>query len=181
MSRWMKIALAAALAVSLAGFASACGGSDLGDIDEGQSFEMGDLRYNVFYDRFLNPQQIEDADYVKGLPAPPAGKAYYGVFVLIVNEGDKTVELPQPGDFKMSDTTGAVYTPIDNEGTDFGFPFGSPLEKDSEVPEPESIAAQGPTQGSLLLFLVDQQVTENRPLELEINSQGETANVKLDV
>jgi hypothetical protein len=181
MSRWMKIALAAALALSLAGFASACGGTDLGDIDEGESFKMGDLRYNVLYDRFLNPQQIEDGDYVKGLPTPPEGKAYYGVFVLVKNEGGDTVTLPDASDFKMSDTLDDVFTPVDNSTTDFGFPFGQPLPKDSEVPDPDSIAAAGPTQGSVVLYLVDQNVTESRPLELEIDSEGETATIKLDV
>jgi hypothetical protein len=181
----MRIVLAAALALSLAGFVSACGGSDdLSGIDEGQSFELNGLRYNVVYDRFLNPAQTEDSQYLKGLPAPPQGKAYYSVFILVKNDGNDTITLPNQGDITMTDTVQPqdTFTPIDNSATDYGFPFGQTLAKDDEVPDPDSIAASGPTEGSLVLFLVDQGVTENRPLDLHIDNQGpEDATVKLDV
>jgi hypothetical protein len=182
MSRWIRIAIAATLAVSVAGFASACGAHpDLDDISEGQSFEMGELRYTVLYDRFLNPDQVEDADYVKGLPDPPAGQHYYGVFLIVKNEGGEDVTLPDRGDFHMEDAFHQEYEPLENEGNEFFFPFGSVLPKESEVPDPDSLAAQGPTQGSLLIFQVEQGITEEVPLHLKIHSADEEASIKLDV
>ena len=47
---------------------------------------------------------------------------------------------------------------------------------------PNSIAADGPTQGSLILFLIEEASTENRPLELEIPlPSGEVGVVELDI
>lgn len=176
-----RIALAVALAVGL----GALGGcklneTDLGDIDEGQSFELGELRYNVLYDRFLNAQQVEDRDYATGLGPPPAGKIYFGVFVLIKNLSGEEQTLPGADGFKITDTTGAVYTPI-TTGSLYEFPYGGTIPGHGDVPDPDSTSASGPIQGSLVLFEIDQGATENRPLELEIDSGGEKANVKLDL
>ena len=55
------------------------------------------------------------------------------------------------------------------------------LDSDETIPTPDSVAADGPTQGSMLLFLLSSDVSENRPLDLEIDSQGETAKIKLDL
>jgi hypothetical protein len=50
------------------------------------------------------------------------------------------------------------------------------------VPTIDSAAASGPIKGSMLLYLVDEQATENRPLELEIpGPDGETGTVALDL
>ncbi|MFN2613135.1 MAG: hypothetical protein ABR536_07185 [Solirubrobacterales bacterium] len=169
-----------AFAVSLAGVAAGCGKSGLDDIDEGQSFEMSSLRMNVLYDRFLNPAQTEDAGYVSGAPAAPEGKEYFGVFLLITNDGDHEVPLPSASDFSIEDTTKAKYVPADVDN-DFTFPYGQTVAEDHQVPDPDSIAAAGPTQGSLVLFLLDQGVTENRPLTLHIRYLGEQADIKLDL
>ena len=49
------------------------------------------------------------------------------------------------------------------------------------MPAPGTAAANGPTQGAIVLFLVDQAVSENRPLKLEIELQGETGEITLDI
>lgn len=177
MSRWLRIALAAVLAVGLIA-AVGCGKTPLDDIDEGQSFEMGDLRYNVLYDRFLNPQQVEDGDYVA--EQPPAGQKYFAVFVLVENLGSEDLTLPERSDFKITDTTGASYEPVQSNSL-FSFPYGGTIGADGTVPDPESVAASGPTQGAMVLFLLDGGVNENRPLELHISDQGEEAKIKLDL
>jgi hypothetical protein len=181
MSRWLRIALAAVLAAGIIAVAG-CGKTPLNDIVEGQSFEMGDLRYNVLYDRFLNPQDIEDADYVSG--QPPAGKKYFAVFVLVENNGGDDLTLPQRPDFRITDTTitdtAAGYEPVESNSK-FSFPYGATIGKDEKVPAPDSVAASGPTQGAMVLFLLDDGVTENRPLQLHISNQGEEAQIKLDL
>ena len=47
---------------------------------------------------------------------------------------------------------------------------------------PDSTAAEGVIGGAMLLFLVDQNVAENRPLELEIPGEaGEVGRIELDI
>src|ERR671924_306451 len=41
------------------------------------------------------------------------------------------------------------------------------------IPEAGSVAQLGPTAGSMLLFKLPLQTTENRPLELEIEGEGD--------
>jgi hypothetical protein len=51
-----------------------------------------------------------------------------------------------------------------------------------EIPIPSTTAAEGVIGGAMLLFLVDQQVAENRPLELEVpGDAGESGFVELDI
>ena len=50
------------------------------------------------------------------------------------------------------------------------------------TPAPIDTTAQtGPTLGSLLIFSVDDEVSENRPLKLEIESDGGLGEVILDI
>ncbi len=50
------------------------------------------------------------------------------------------------------------------------------------IPAPDTVAAAGPTQGALILFLVDDDVSEERPLELEIESAaGGEGLIELDI
>jgi hypothetical protein len=193
MSRWSRIALAAVLAVGLVAAAAGCGGSSpLSSIDEGEGFDLGGLRWNVLYDRFLNPAQVEDAAYLTGQPTAGPDQVYFGEFVLVKNDGSDPKPLPDRNDFRITDTTitdvTRGYEPVESSSL-FSFPFGGTIAGDSTVPDPDSVAAQGPTQGVMLLFLLNRGVTENRPLELHICSdnstsdtcQGEEATIKLDL
>ncbi|MDX6615443.1 MAG: hypothetical protein QOD60_534, partial [Solirubrobacterales bacterium] len=94
MSRWPRIALAAVLAVGLVAAAAGCGSSSLASIDEGQSFDLGGLRWNVLYDRYLNPAQVEDAAYLTGQPEAGPNQVYFGEFVLVKNDGSDPKPLP---------------------------------------------------------------------------------------
>src|ERR687892_464237 len=59
--------------------------------------------------------------------------------------------------------------------------LGAAVAPDSEVPAPDSAAASGPVKGAMALFLVDEGISENRPLELEILAEGEEGRVELDI
>ncbi len=62
--------LLAAVAVGAAG----CGySSDSKDVVEGEPVKLGDVKYNVVFSRFLNPNDTEDAAYLVGQPKPPVG------------------------------------------------------------------------------------------------------------
>jgi hypothetical protein len=175
-----KGALAAVLALALSG-AAGCG-NDLGkEADEGVPIKLGDLQFNVQETRFLNPTQPDDKEYLAGQDVPaPADKAYLGVFLTIHNEGDSTVKLPTEAEMSVVDTTGAGYEAIPSS-TPFAAPLGTELEGGGDIPAPDTAAANGPTQGAIVLFLLPQGITENRPLELEIDFEGETGNITLDI
>jgi hypothetical protein len=174
-------AMAAAMAVAaLALGIAACGEEHETEVVEGEPIELGDLHFNVQLTRFLNTADREDAEYLEDLPAPKPNTSYLGVFIEVENEGDDAATLPTAEGMEIEDTTGAIYHPIETE-TVFGFPFGEELEGGEEIPLSDTASASGPIQGSVIAFLVSDDVSENRPLELEINAGGETGLIELDI
>ena len=175
------LALVSVLAISLVG-ASGCGDNSPGKVaEEGVPIQLGDLKLNVQETRFLNPAQPDDSQYLAGqkLPPPPS-KAYLGVFLTVHNEGDSAVALPTTSQMTIVDTTGAIYPAIPSH-TPFAAPLGAQIAGGGDIPAPDTAAANGPAQGSLVLWLVDQGITENRPLKLQIAYQGETGEITLDI
>jgi hypothetical protein len=174
------LALAFVLALTLLGVAGC--GNDLGkESEEGDPIQLGDLEINVQETRFLNPGQADDSEYLKGQMLPtPAGKSYLGVFLTMENHADSAVRLPTNAEVSVTDTTGAAYASLPSH-TDFAAPLGTELAGGAEIPAPGTAAANGPTQGALAIFLVNQGVSENRPLKLEIEFQGETGDITLDI
>jgi hypothetical protein len=156
--------------------------NDLGkEADEGVPIQLGDLKFNVQETRFLNPSQADDKEYLEGQQVPaPAGKSYLGVFLTIQNSGSDPVRIPANADMSVVDTTGAAYESIPSH-TDFAAPLDSTLAPGADIPGPGTAAANGPTQGSIVLFVLPEGVSENRPLKLEIDSQGETGEITLDI
>jgi hypothetical protein len=174
------LALAFALALALVGFAG-CGNDLSKEADEGVPIKLGDLEINVQETRFLNPSQPDDKEYLEGQQLPtPAGKSYLGVFLTVVNKGDQPARLPANAQVSVTDTTGAAYESIPSH-TPFAAPLGSELASGAELPAPDTAAQSGPVQGSLVLFLTDKGISENRPLKLEIESEGETGEITLDI
>jgi hypothetical protein len=157
----------------------ACGEEHHLEVIEGEGVELGELTYNVQLTRFLNEGDTEDASYLVGQPDPPAGKRYLGVFMKVTNDGSEPATVAGP--MEVVDTRENVYDPIESE-SEYALDPAAVVEPDQELPEPGSTAAAGPIKGSMLLFLVDDFVTENRPLELEIpGPDGEKGLVELDL
>lgn len=180
-ARNAALALFAALLAAFAFALTACGSSEEEtDAFEGEPIELGNLKFNVQLTRLLNPDDVEDKEYLAGQPDPPAGSSYLGVFLEVENEGDETVNLPSVEDMEIVDTTGAVFSPIDTD-TVFGFPFGEPLLQGEAIPIVDSAAASGPVNGAILIFLIDNSASENRPVELEISADGEQGQIELDL
>jgi hypothetical protein len=177
-----KGALAAVLFCVLAVLGVAGCGNDLSkEADEGVPIQLGDLKFTVQETRFLNQSQPDDQEYLAGQQLPtPTGKSYLGVFLTIENTGDSPVRIPTNAEMSVVDTTGAAYQSIPSH-TDFAAPLGSTLAPGADIPAPGTAAANGPTQGALILFLTDEGVSENRPLKLEIEFQGETGEITLDI
>ena len=171
-------ALAAILALVSLGVV-ACG-NDENDrtVKEGEAIELGDLLYNVQITRFLTPADPEDAAYLEGEPDPPPGKAYLAVFMTVENQGDDTATVP--GDFEIEDTRGDTYPSLSSDSP-YALKPGAQLGADDKLPAPGTPAANGPIQGAMVLFLIVETATENRPLELKIPSQAGDGRVELDI
>ncbi len=167
-----------ALAVPIAG----CGEEheETPEAVEGEPLELGELLYNVSITRFLNPNIVEDRAYLEGAPEEPLGKSYLGVFIQIKNESEDT-EVPSAGNYSVVDGSHRVYEPFDLV-TEFSLDVGAVVPPEGVIPALDTVAAAGPTQGALLLFLVDDDVSEERPLELEIQSVvGGEGLIELDI
>jgi hypothetical protein len=167
-------ALVCAAAMPLA----ACGEEEETEVVEGEPVELGDLAYNVAITRFLNPDDSEDAEYLEGQPEPPEDEQYLGVFMTVANEGDQAA--PIPSTFDIVDTTGATYEALESDSP-YALPLGDEIEADGELPALSTPAADGPIKGAMVLFLVPESVSENRPLELEIPSSEGDGKVELDI
>lgn len=164
-----------ALAVPLA----ACGQEEHTEVVEGQPLELGELRYNVAITRFLNPADVEDAEYLEGQPELPTGKSYLGVFLTVRNDNEDEA-LPSADGYVVTDTSGVDYEPVESESP-YALELGASVPADGELPLPDSTAAEGVIEGSMLLYLVDDAVSESRPLMLEIESDLGTGEVELDI
>jgi hypothetical protein len=150
---------------------------------EGIYVDVGKLVYQVQLSRFLNPGDPEDKQYLVGVPPneqPTAGETWFGVFMRVKNYSDES-SVPT-SDFTIKDTEGNEYRPIPLPDTN---PFAyhpASLPAHQVYPSPESAAANGPIQGSLILFKLKTDSLQNRPLVLEISQAGEEpSRVDLDL
>lgn len=174
-TRKLLAALLAGAALAVAG----CGDPEEGEpIREGLAHELEGLDYNVFITRQLNLSLPEDDTYYDG-PPPPAGSSFYGVFIEVCNRSDDPHE--SVDHFVIKDTQGAEFEPVElPEENDFAY-RPELLQPEQCIPARGSVAQLGPTAGAMLLFQLPQAATENRPLELEIGSGGESVAFELDI
>ena len=168
--------------VALAAGAAACGDEEPG-VDEpareGLALPLDGVDYNVFLTRQLNPAITADIAFFEGPEAEP-GETLYGVFIQVCNHSDEPRETVE--EFKITDSVGTEFEPeelpLENQ---FAY---HPQELDPKqcIPRAGSVAQQGTTGGAMLLFRLPLENTENRPLELEIQGEGdETLRYELDL
>jgi hypothetical protein len=179
-SRIAALALCLLTAVVIAGTLSACGsnGSDDPLVTEGEPISIAGLEYNVGLTRFLNPNDTEDAEYLVGMPPAPVGKEYLGVFMVITNPSSDT--RPSASDYVVNDTLGNEYDFIKSESP-YALDVGSDVPAKGQLPLVDSTPGTGPNEGSLVLFLVSDSVSDNRPLEMNIQTFGGDGKVTLDI
>ena len=168
--------------LALAGLAvavSACGySSDSKSVVEGEPVQLGELKYNVTFSRYLNPKDTEDTAYLVGQPEPPKGETYFGVFFEVQNESDEPQTLPST--LSITDADDNEYGVIPSESL-FALPFEGEVEPEEQIPVLDSPAQQGPIEGSVAIFLLPEEASENRPLTLHIEGAGEKGEVTLDL
>jgi hypothetical protein len=179
MRRRLAQALLLALLVLCVGGVSACGSEEEGPAIEGEPLELGELIYNVQITRFLNADNLEDANYLEGQPPPPKGSDYLAVFIRVDNDGEETETLPDS--FEIIDTREESFPAIESDSP-FALQFGAEVEPEGSYPPLDTPARSGPIKGSMLLFALPVTATENRPLELHIpGPDGEDGVVELDL
>jgi hypothetical protein len=159
----------------------ACGGEEEEKIglEEGVPVELGELRWNVLFSRFLNPNDAEDRTYLLDQPRPPSDAAYMGVFVEVENEDDESGH-PLPEELIVEDTEGNEFRHLESESP-YALRIGTEIAAGDEAPALDSTPEVGPIQGAMILFLIPDVAFENRPLELTIPGQDGPATVELDL
>jgi hypothetical protein len=174
---------------------AACGSSKTPVADENNTgangvnstpITLGALEYQVAISRSLNPFDSEDISYLQGIPQkqlnPPPGQTWLAVFLLVKNNSKRSAT-PATA-ISLADTQGNTYTPL---ALPAGNPFGYRPElipPGGGIPFQDSVAANGPTQASLLLFKIPVTSLDNRPLVLTITDPenlAEKGKVTIDV
>jgi hypothetical protein len=176
--RLLILPLLAVALIGLAGLASGCGDEATAEANEGEPLELGDLSYNIQITRELNRFSTEDAAYLEGAPVLRRGQEYLGVFMQVTNQGDEAAVVPDP--IRIVDTRGTTYDQV-RYSNDWTLDPGTPIEPGDTVPGVETVAKNGPVQGSLILFAIDEEANENRPLTLEIPGPDEVGKIVLDL
>lgn len=172
--------LLAAFLLSAVALLASCGEeNETQDLFEGEPVELGELQWNVLFSRFLNPYDVEDEAYLVGQPPPPADAAYLGVFVQVINK-DKDNPQPLPEQLTVEDTEHNVFDSIESESL-YALHLGTEVDPEDQLPALDSSPQSGPIQGSLVLFLIPDDASEDRPFVLSIPGDGGPATVELDL
>ena len=172
-------ALAALLLLALSLGAAGCGyESDEKHVEEGEPVTLGELKYNAIFSRFLNPDDNEDSAYLVGLPKPPPGSAYFGVFFEVQNESDEPQRLAP--EFKITDIEHNAYEAVESESL-YALDPGGEVESEEQIPVLDSTAQLGPIEGAVLIFELPAEALEDRPLVLEIPGPEGPGEIQLDL
>jgi hypothetical protein len=153
---------------------------------EGTAVDVAGLSYQVQISRYLNPNDPEDKYYLRGMPQgtaldPGKDSVWFAVFMRVKNHSDGT--LTPTTQFTITDTENNKFQPLPiNEQQNPFLYVAEPIPHAGVLPEPATPAANGPIQGSMLLFRIKAASLQNRPLVLHIEGEGgESATVDLDL
>ena len=185
--RHLLLALAATASLAAAG----CGNKEE-EVREGGTegiyVTVNELKYQVQISRILNPGEIEDQGYLRGLPEgeetqPAEDEVWFGVFMRV--ENDKEEPHATATEFEIEDTQGDTFEPLEipYEENLFAYDPAPELRPETIYPLFNSAAADNTIRGGLLLFKLKADALYNRPLELRIiDPEGEAdAVVNIDV
>lgn len=168
---------------------TACGHKEahprVGD-SEGAYIDAGPITYQIQLSRELNPYNVEDQQYLRGLPAASAGpkpdEEWFAIFLWAKNQTHSTATTANS--FDIIDTQGNKYLPLTLDPAVNPIAWtAQPLKPLGTEPAPDSLASFGPTQGGELLFKINTSAYSNRPLTLEIRGpqQQVWGSVTLDL
>jgi hypothetical protein len=156
--------------------------------NEGFYVDAGPITYQVQLSRELSPYDIEDKEYLNGIPAgtpaPKPDEEWFGIFPWAKNQSGSTQTTPDSSSFDIVDTQGRHYQPVPIDPTVNPYAWTSEtLKPGATEPLRSSLASTGPTQGQEVLFKINVSAYANRPLILEIRgpAQQVLATVSLDL
>jgi hypothetical protein len=184
MARPLRIALATALVVLAAGCGGGTGVVTTAET-EGLYLDINGLKYQIEMSRYMNQNDVEDSQYLIGLPEgtvePAADETWFGIWVRVENTSEVET-LPAANQWEIHDTQENVYRPIpiDTEINPFVYEAVDVPPK-TVIPLSSSAAGQGPIQGSLLLFKLKIDSLQNRPLELKFSNGGDSQEGTYDL
>ena len=148
--------------------------------------DVGSLVYEVQLSRELNPADEEDASYLQGLsPAQrrlSSGEEWFAVFLQVFNHHD--IPALAATELVLTDTQNNTYTPITPEASNQYAYRPKNVPGQGRLPEPDTVASEGTTQGALVLYRIKTVSLDNRPLTLKIVDPEDstlTASAELDV
>ena len=171
--RLPRILLVCLAVAGLAVSATACGedvGTEETPAREGLALDVSGVDYNIFITRELNLRITPDRAYYSGPPAA-RNKVLYGMFLQACGASKKRVRTIPPENFVIEDNQGHRFLPKSlPESNPFAYKSTMVSEQQCE-PQPGSVAQQGPTAGSLLIYEFPLQDAENRPLQLHIEGK----------
>jgi hypothetical protein len=177
--RLLRLLPALAVLVLSAALVACNTSEDKRNLSEGQPVQLGDLQYNVVFSRLLNPNDVEDHEYLVGQPAPKPDQLYLVVFVQILNK-NKNSPVTVPSGWTITDTEHNNYYPLPSRSP-YALRLGAPIGPQDQAPALDSTPQVGPIEGSMVLFSIPDSATEVRPIRLIIPGEGGPAEVKLDV
>ncbi len=179
-SKWFR-GLVLALVVAISGVAlAACGGGheEKEGLAEGEIVKLGPLQYNVLFTRPLNINDVEDAEYLVGKRPPGPDQMYIGVFLDIHNDSDEAARIPES--FEIETTAGRKYTNIPSQ-SNYALETGSTIGAGDNLPVVDSTAQVGSVGAAMLLYLIDRESAEQRPVQLIIEGEDGPATFDLDL
>jgi hypothetical protein len=184
MARAVRIVLSTALVALAVGCGSGTGQVTSAET-EGLYLDINGLKYQVQMSRYLNPDDIEDREYLVGLPEGTeelgADEIYFGVWVRVENTSEDET-LPAASRWEIHDTQENIFRPLPVDGDINPFVYEAvEVPPKTVIPLATSAAGQGPTQGSLLLFKLKIDSLQNRPLELKFSNGGDSTEGTYDL
>jgi hypothetical protein len=149
-------------------------------------FDAGPVTYQVQVTRQLNPYATEDRQYLAGVSASELSLApnqlWFAVFMWAKDQTNSDVTTSDR--FEITDSEGTTYraVPIDASLNPYAW-TAQRLVPGGTEPGVDTTASDGPTQGGLVLFKLNDSVYSNRPLTLHIFAPGEAkpSSVSLDL
>ncbi len=147
---------------------------------------LGPLIYQIQLSRQLNPANSEDAGYLQGVPFAEGrllpGEEWFGVFIQVYNNTEEAHKAAE--NITISDTEGNVYHPVAVLPTNHYVYRAVNVPSKGLLPNADTTASFGPTQGALLLFKIKTVSLDNRPLKVKIvnpEDASEKVSAELDV
>ena len=148
--------------------------------------DVGPLIYQVQISRQLNPFNAEESAYLQGLtPAErklEPGEEWFAVFIQVFNNSSHPHAAATT--LSLSDTQNNVFVPVVPDQTNQFAYRGGLIPAGGRLPELGSVAANGPSQGAMVLFKIPVATLVNRPIRIHIvdpQDATQTASAELDV